>query len=114
MVLSFFFDAAALLLSAFHAFEVSAGASVLAFFAGALGAAFFGVALALTFMGADSATTGATVSHVDKWKLLERYRPQSSRDEALADALITLITAARTQWPLVKLDELVFIDHLKA
>lgn len=54
------------------------------------------------------------MSHVDKWKLLERYRPQSSRDEALADALSTLLTAARAQWPLVKLDELKFIDHLKA
>ncbi len=54
------------------------------------------------------------MNDVDKWKLLERYRPQSSRDEAIADALITLITAARAQWPLVKLDELKFIDHLKA
>jgi RNA polymerase sigma-70 factor (ECF subfamily) len=52
--------------------------------------------------------------NVDKWKLLERYRPQSPRDETLAEALLTLITAARAQWPLVRLDELKFIDHLKA
>lgn len=50
---------------------------------------------------------------VDKWKLLERYQPQS-RDEALADALITLVTAARAQWPLVRLDEATFVEHLKA
>jgi RNA polymerase sigma-70 factor, ECF subfamily len=52
------------------------------------------------------------VLHVDKWKLLERYQPKS-RDEALADALVTLISAARAQWPLVRLDDAVFIDHLR-
>lgn len=50
---------------------------------------------------------------MDKWKLLERYRPQT-RDEGIADALVTLISGARAQWPLVKLDELEFIEHLKA
>lgn len=63
--------------------------------------------------GADSATAGVTLIAVDKWKLLERYQPQS-RDEPLADALATLVNAARAQWPLVRLDELVFIDHLRA
>lgn len=50
---------------------------------------------------------------VDKWTLLERYQP-GSRDEVLADALSTVLTAARAQWPLVRLDEGDFIDHLRA
>lgn len=50
---------------------------------------------------------------MDKWKLLERYQPQS-RDEPLADALATLVSAAQAQWPLVRLDEGVFAEHLRA
>jgi RNA polymerase sigma-70 factor (ECF subfamily) len=50
---------------------------------------------------------------VDKWTLLKRYQP-GSRDEALADALVTLVTAARTQWPLVRLDAETFATQLKA
>lgn len=50
---------------------------------------------------------------MDKWTLLARYQPQS-RDEPLADALSTLLGAARAQWPLVKLDDARFIDHLRA
>ena len=50
---------------------------------------------------------------MDKWKLLERYQT-GSRDEPLADALFTLVTAAQAQWPLVRLDEGVFITHLRA
>lgn len=50
---------------------------------------------------------------MDKWKLLERYQPDS-RDEPLADALITLVGAARAQWPTVRLEPGRFVDHLKA
>lgn len=50
---------------------------------------------------------------MDKWKLLERYQP-GSRDEPLAEALSTLVSAARAQWPLVRLDDAVFVDHLRA
>lgn len=50
---------------------------------------------------------------MDKWKLLQRYQP-GSRAEPLADALSTLVSAARAQWPLVRLDEGVFVEHLRA
>ncbi len=50
---------------------------------------------------------------MDKWTLLERYQP-GSKDEALADALSTLVSAARAQWPLVRLEAGAFVDHLKA
>jgi RNA polymerase sigma-70 factor (ECF subfamily) len=50
---------------------------------------------------------------VDKWTLLERFKP-GSREEQLADALVTLISAARAQWPLVRLSDERFVDHLRA
>ena len=50
---------------------------------------------------------------MDKWALLARYQPES-RDESLADALVTLVAAARAQWPRVRFDDGVFVEQLRA
>lgn len=49
---------------------------------------------------------------MDKWALLERFRP-GSRDEALADALFALVDTARAAWPQLRLDEGRFVGHLR-
>jgi RNA polymerase sigma-70 factor (ECF subfamily) len=49
---------------------------------------------------------------VDKWALLERFRP-GSRDEGLADALATVISSAREAWPQVTLEPERFVEHLR-
>ncbi|MFO0598023.1 MAG: transcriptional regulator [Myxococcaceae bacterium] len=50
---------------------------------------------------------------MDKWSLLERYAP-GRREEALADALVTVISTARAQWPGVGLDDHDFAAFLAA
>ena len=50
---------------------------------------------------------------MDKWTLLARYLPES-RDESLADALVTLVTGARAQWPRVRFDDGAFVEQLRA
>ncbi len=50
---------------------------------------------------------------MDKWTLLERFRP-GSRDEHLADALTAMIASARDAWPRVSLAPERFVEHLRA